>query len=255
LLAVRADAARVLADVPASLWSPPERSRLAASLAEYRATQAVNAIAQRHVNLGLSRRAGRPRHRARRRTALRLGPWFRAYANLADRSAASREDAAETALRKAVAVASELGEPHFALGLLLIRTGRRDEAFAELSRAAELAPDNARIVQGLALALEDRGEPARAGDARAPWPPRRSCRCAVPRRSAHQRTAPRRGLRHARALVMPWPDDARLFMLASLELPTPRRPDERGSSASRAAARRSRARAARPSRARRGPGA
>jgi predicted CXXCH cytochrome family protein len=230
LLAVRIDAARVLADVPAELWSPPERSRLAAALAAYRAAQAVNADRpEAHVNLGglAALRSDLDGARTEYQTALRLAPWFvPAYVNLADlERAAGREDAAEAALRQALAVAPEIAEPHFALGLLLIRTGRRDEALAELSRAAALAPDNGRFVQGVALALEDRGERERASAtleaALARRPGDRELRvAAVFLARAHGE--PRAALRHARALVEAWPDDARArALLAELEAPAP----------------------------------
>jgi predicted CXXCH cytochrome family protein len=216
LLAVRSDAARVLADVPASLFRPAERSRLAGALAEYRSAQETNADRpEALVNLALLHSAQGDLEAARRvyQEALRRAPWFvPAWVNLADlERSLGREDAAESALREALAVAPDLAEPHFALGLLLIRTGRRDDAFAELLRAAELAPDNPRIVQGLALVLEDRGEPQRAE--------------ATLERALARRTGDRELLaaaaflarehgdsasaqRHLRALLAAWPEDA-----------------------------------------------
>jgi len=216
LLAVRSDAARVLADVPPSLFRPAERSRLAGALADYRAAQETNAPRpEALVNLALLHGAQGDLDAARRvyQEALRGAPWFvPAWVNLADlERSLGHEDAAETALRKALAVAPDLGEPHFALGLLLIRTGRRDEAFAELLRAAELAPDNARIVQGLALALEDRGEPQRAEAtleralARRPRDRELLAAAAFLAREHGDAAAAQR---HLRALLAAWPEDA-----------------------------------------------
>jgi tetratricopeptide (TPR) repeat protein len=226
LLAVRADAARVLAEVPPSLWSPPERSRLAASLAEYRATQTVNADRpEAHVNLGglAARQGDLDAARAAYETALRLGPWFvPAYANLADlERMAGREDAAEAALRQALVSAPEQAEPHFALGLLLVRTGRRDEALAELKRAAALAPENGRFALALALALQERGEHERASATleaaleRRPGDRELRATAALLAREQGRADVARR---HARALVEAWPDDPRARELeASLE--------------------------------------
>jgi tetratricopeptide (TPR) repeat protein len=216
LLAVRSDAARALADVPASLFRPAERSRLAAALADYRATQETNADRpEALVNLALLHGAQGDPDAARRvyQEALRGAPWFvPAWVNLADlERSQGREEAAEAALRKALAAAPDLAEPHFALGLLLIRTGRRDDAFAELLRAAELAPDNPRIVQGLALALEDRGEPQRAQatleGALARRPNDRELRVAAAF-LAREHGDMAAAQRHLRALLAAWPEDA-----------------------------------------------
>ena len=230
LLAVRSEAARALAELPPALWSPPERSRLAKGLTEYRAVQRVNADRpEAHLNLAALDAQQGDLDAARRayQSALRIAPWFvPAYVNLADlERSAGREDAAEAALRQALSVAPELAEPHFALGLLLIRTGRRDEAFAELSQAAALAPENARIIQALALTLEDRGERERAQAtletalARRPGDRELLAAAAFLAREHGDRAAAQR---HLRALVAAWPDDARASELArSLEPPAP----------------------------------
>ena len=217
LLAVRVDAARVLADVPPGLFSPPERSRLAAALAAYRAAQDVNADRpEAHVNLGAlaAQQGDLAAARDAYRTALRLGPWFvPAWANLADlERMAGREDAAEAALRQALAVAPEEAAPHFALGLLLVRTGRRDEALAELARAAALAPRDGRLAQAEALALAEHGAHERAlatleaALARRPGDRELRATAALLARDQGRADVARR---HALALVEAWPDDAR----------------------------------------------
>jgi predicted CXXCH cytochrome family protein len=226
LLALRSEAGRVLADLPPGLWSPPERSLLAAALADYRAAQLVNADRpEAHLNLGAlaARQGDLDAARASYRTALRLGPWFvPAYANLADvERAAGREDAAEAALRQALAVAPEQAEPHFALGLLLVRTGRRGEALAPLARAAALAPENARFARVLALAQAEGGEAERAlatlDAALARRPADRDLR-ATAALLARDHGRAELALRHARALAEAWPDDPRAReLLASLE--------------------------------------
>jgi predicted CXXCH cytochrome family protein len=236
LLAVRSEAARALAELPPALWSPPERSRLAERLTEYRAVQRVNADRpEAHVNLaGLDALQGDfDAARSSYQRALRIAKWFvPAYVNLADlERSAGREDAAEAALRQALSVAPELAEPHFALGLLLIRTGRRAEAFAELSQAAALAPDNARITQALALTLEDRGERERAQAtletalARRPGDRELLAAAAFLAREHGDRAAAQR---HLRALVAAWPDDTSAReLLTGLEQGVPAPPHAR----------------------------
>jgi tetratricopeptide (TPR) repeat protein len=166
-LALRIEAVRALADVPAQQWRPAEHARLAGALAEYRAALALDADRpEAHVSLALLELAQGDPEAARRalETALRIAPWFvPAYVNLADlERVLGRDEAGEALLRRAVAVAPELAEPRHALGLWLIRAGRRDEALAELARAAALAPENARFALVHALALADRGDPKAA---------------------------------------------------------------------------------------------
>ena len=171
LRAVRIEAARVLADVPVSLWRAPDRladrTALAEGLAEYRAAQHAQADRpESHVNLALLHLALGEREEARRayETALRLSPEFvPAVVNLADLDRSEgREDAAEVRLRSALETAPDSAALHHALGLTLIRTGRRGEALVELERASTLAPEDPRLAYVLGIALHDTGETDRA---------------------------------------------------------------------------------------------
>jgi predicted CXXCH cytochrome family protein len=166
-LAVRVDAARALVEVPAELWRPADRARLAAALAEYRSVLALNGDRpESHVGLALLALAAGDPEAARRayEQALALAPWFvPAYVNLADLERMLGRDAAgEAWLRRALEVGPELAEPHHALGLWLIRAGRIDEAETELAAATERAPENARFALAHALTVEARGDKARA---------------------------------------------------------------------------------------------
>jgi predicted CXXCH cytochrome family protein len=168
LLAVRIDAARTLAEVPPGLWPPGERSALAAALAEYRAAQLVYAERpEAHVSLGSLHATFGELDLARREyeTALRLGPWFvPGYVNLADLERAEGRDAeAESLLRRALVIAPDVAETHYALGLTLVRLGRRAEALPELERAAALAPASPRHALAWALLLHEGGDRAGAG--------------------------------------------------------------------------------------------
>lgn len=166
-LAVRSEAARSLADVPPSLWRPAQRTVLAERLAEYRATQLAQADRpEGHVNLALLHLALGETAEARRayRTALRVAPWFvPAALNLADlERGLGDEAAAEAGLRAALARTPDSAELHYALGLALVRTGRREEALGELARATELAPAEVRFGYGYALAVHEAGDTERA---------------------------------------------------------------------------------------------
>jgi tetratricopeptide (TPR) repeat protein len=69
-----------------------------------------------------------------------------------------RDPEGEPVLRRTLATDSAI--VHHALGLWLIRAGRRDEALTELGKAAERAPDEPHQGYVLAVALEDAGRTA-----------------------------------------------------------------------------------------------
>jgi Flp pilus assembly protein TadD len=56
-----------------------------------------------------------------------------------------REPETEALLREGLARSPSDATLHHALGLSLVRQGKRDEALRELKRATELAPDNSRF--------------------------------------------------------------------------------------------------------------
>ena len=60
------------------------------------------------------------------------------------REQAGELEKAEPALRQAVALAPSYAYPHWYLGNLLLRSGRYDEAFAELQKASEADPEELR---------------------------------------------------------------------------------------------------------------
>jgi Flp pilus assembly protein TadD len=166
-LALRLDAARTLADVPPTTWTPAERSRFTRALRELRRALALDADRpESHVGLGLLALQQGDLDAAHRayETAIRIAPWFvPAYVNLADLEQRSGRDAkGEAWLRRAIAVDPALAEPHHALGLWLVRAGRGDEAETELARAAALAPENPRFQFAHALVVDARGARAEA---------------------------------------------------------------------------------------------
>jgi tetratricopeptide (TPR) repeat protein len=158
LRAVRVEAARALAGTPATRLGEQSATRQRTATSEL--IQAELESAERpeaHVNLAaLYINLGRPdRAEAELQTALRLEPNFvPALVDLADLYRLQRHDAdAEPLLRRAVQQSPTLAEPAHALGLLLIRLGRRQEALPWLRKSVELAPTDARYAYVLGAAM------------------------------------------------------------------------------------------------------
>src|SRR5437762_2877558 len=161
---VRLDAVRAAPGVPVPA---AERATFDRAVEEYRAAQAPHADrADAWLNLGaLAARLGDGgRAEEAYRRAIRLQPSFMPpYVNLADLyRAQGRDPEGERVLREALAREPGAADVHHALGLLLVRGGRRQDALAELGRAAELAPDVPRYAYAYALGLDATGERAKA---------------------------------------------------------------------------------------------
>jgi predicted Zn-dependent protease len=94
--------------------------------------------------------------------AIRLDPFFPpAYVNLADVFRAqqtARDPEAEQVLRSGLAKVPTSAGLHHALGLVLIRLHRLDDARSELQRAARLDPTNVRFGYAYAVALYSAGK-------------------------------------------------------------------------------------------------
>jgi Flp pilus assembly protein TadD len=166
-LAVRVEAARVLAPLRGEDSEAGPTTALGRALAEYRGAQDINAERpEAHVNLGiLHARLGELEAAEREyETAIRLGPFFvPAYANLADlHRSRNRDDEGERVLRRGLARVRSSPDLHHALGLLLARQKRSDEALEALGRAAKLAPENPRYAYVYGIALHSAGEERRA---------------------------------------------------------------------------------------------
>lgn len=157
LRAVRIEAARSLAGLPAGALPDGPRSRLAVVIDELLATERLAADRpEAHVNLARLHlaRADPAAAEAALRTALRLDPAFvPALINLADLFRAGGQGDAEGLLRQAMTLAPHAAEPRHALALLLIRQGRREAALPLLEEAVSRAPGNGRyaLVAGVAL--------------------------------------------------------------------------------------------------------
>ena len=168
--AVRSEAGRVLAALPAESLEPGERSLRAAAIAEYEAAQRTTAdmpasrlnLAVLYTDLGDAERAEQSYRRA-----IEMDPDFLpARVNLSQLyNALGRRADAERVLRGAIERAPAEGELHYSLGLLLAERNRLDEATTALARAAELLPERARVHYNLGLALQHQQRDERAGSA------------------------------------------------------------------------------------------
>ncbi|WP_437874711.1 multiheme c-type cytochrome [Sorangium sp. So ce513] len=170
---VRVEAARVLAGVDPGALPGRAGQDLEGALREYIATQTLHADrAEAQNNLGLVfARTGRPRDAEQAYlAALRIEPGYvPTYVNLADLYRELGRDADGVALlRRGIARAPEQAELLHALGLALVRQGRKDQALEPLKRAAELAPEQARFQTVYRAALTALRPPTPAAGARPP---------------------------------------------------------------------------------------
>jgi predicted CXXCH cytochrome family protein len=165
--AVRIEAARVLAAVPAGDLDEAQQAALAQGIQEYIESQLANAErAEAQTNLGnLYAQQGKATQAEQAyRTALQLNPaYIPAWVNLADFYRASQDEtAASDTLRDALARFPDAADLHYALGLTLIRQQQAGAAVTELHQATTLNPDSARYIYVYAVALNSTGKPAEA---------------------------------------------------------------------------------------------
>jgi len=161
--AVRIQAARTLAGVPADRLEPARRAEFAAALAEYRQAQLYNAdVPSGNLNLAILQTALQQFDSAlvHYHTAIRLDPDFLpARVNLGNLyNQMGRNADAERVFRDAIVRSPTNGELHYSLGLLLAEEQRLSEAGEELGKAARLLPDRPRVQYNYALALQGTGK-------------------------------------------------------------------------------------------------
>lgn len=161
-LALRIEAARILAGFPKAQLPDAAKERLAAGVRDYVAAQGFNAERpEAQVNLGgLYAGLKRPGDaEAAYREAIRLQPEFiPAYANLAQFfSDAGRETEAEGTLRAGLERQPKAAALNHALGLSLVRQKRLDQALPLLAEASIQDRDNARYAYVYAVALQSTG--------------------------------------------------------------------------------------------------
>lgn len=160
--AVRIEAARVLASVPAALFVGGQRDVFSEVLAEYEQAQVLSSdMPQARMNLGLMyANMGRSDLAEQSyQTAIRMDRNFLpARVNLAILyNTTGRNEDAEHVLREAIERAPSEGELYYSLGLLMAEEDRLEEAVNSLARAVELLPARARVHYNHALALQHLG--------------------------------------------------------------------------------------------------
>jgi tetratricopeptide (TPR) repeat protein len=162
---VRMRAARVLAPLTEQALGQANAAEYARAADEYVAGERFNADRpENRSNLGsfFAERGRFMEAEAEFRAALELDPRFvPAWVNLADlMRVREREPEAEALLREALGSAPQDASLHHALGLSLVRQGKRDEALRELKRATDLAPDDERFAYVYGVARDEFGATA-----------------------------------------------------------------------------------------------
>jgi predicted CXXCH cytochrome family protein len=165
--AVRIEAARVLASVPAGDLDARQQALLEQGIQEFIASQLANAERpEAQTNLGnlYAQRGQLQQAEQAYRTAIELNPAYTpAWVNLADYYRGRQDEAAaEKTLREAIAGMPGVADLHYALGLSLIRQQQSEAAVAELQQAATLNSGSARYIYVYAVALNSTGKPDEA---------------------------------------------------------------------------------------------
>src|SRR5262249_45223237 len=148
---VRIRAVALLAAVPTASQPVADRERFDRAADEFIAAQRFNADRpEAHSTLGnfYVRRGQTTDAEAEFKTALRLSPQFTPAAiNLADLyRQLGRDGEGENVLRATIIASPRDAGLHHALGLVLTRLKRSDEAMGELRLAAEIEPERTRYV-------------------------------------------------------------------------------------------------------------
>ena len=165
--AVRMEAARVLAPLPAGDLTTDQRSLMESGVEEYISAQhAMAERAEAQANLGnLYGALGESEQAVSAfETAIGLNPAYApAYINLADLYRAQANEAqADSVLRRGIKLMPDNADIRHALGLSLVRQGYTEEAIEELKLASSLNPDNVRYVYVYAVALNSTGKAEQA---------------------------------------------------------------------------------------------
>ena len=165
--AVRIEAGRQLASIPLDSLSPDGRQKLNQAVDNYLLAQL--AIAERpeaHLNRGLvfmDRGQLKEAEEAYQMALKQDEHFFPALVNLADLyRLQNREQDGEATLRKALTLVPDNADVLHALGLLLVRNGKKDEALAMFEQATTLGPDNPRHGYVYAVALSSAGKNTQA---------------------------------------------------------------------------------------------
>ena len=164
---VRLEAIRLMTTVPAQQVPSLERSDVKRAIAEYRVALNVNSDrAQSHLSLGWLAMYEGDLVTAEKeyKTALELEPYFVPnFLNLADLYRLTGRDVdGEALLKRALEFAPDSGDARYALGLLMVRLDRLNEAVEQLHLATQLAPEQPHYIYVYAVAVQTAGDLAGA---------------------------------------------------------------------------------------------
>ena len=163
---VRSTAANILIDVPANNIGADEIAVMQSAVNEYLDNQQYNADRSEGLtSLGTFKMNSGEYSEAEKyfKQAIVKGPALaQAYVNLADLYRLQQEDQkGETILRQGINDSHNKAPIHHALGLLLVREQKLEEALKHFKTAADLAPDQARYQYVYGVALQSsKGTPA-----------------------------------------------------------------------------------------------
>jgi Flp pilus assembly protein TadD len=161
-LAVRLAAVSLLATASPADLPEAYRGAFAKAVEEFEATQKFNADRPeaRATLAGFYARRGRLDDAAQQYdAALKLNPLFSPAAiGLAEIYSRRGDGAKALYVLQSAAASGGGGAVHHALGLQLVRAKRYDEALAELKRAVDLSPEDARFAYVYAVALNSLGQ-------------------------------------------------------------------------------------------------
>ncbi len=165
--AVRTEAARVLTEVPMSLFDQENRSAFDYAFEEFKERQyaaldrgeAHLNLAVIYTNMGQTLKAENSYKRAIHIDRFFIPARFN-LANLYNSQGRNKE--AIEILNELIEIAPDSGEAYYSLGLLLAEMKRLDDAVEPLKKAAELMPEFARVRYNYALALQSTDKPKEA---------------------------------------------------------------------------------------------
>ncbi len=167
VLAVRSETARVLTEVPATLFAQKDLEYFEKALEEFKQRQ--DSVADRpesHLNLGIMYENIGENNKAETsyKTAIRLvNDFYPARFNLANLyNKMKRNKEAEQQFRDIIRLDPKNGDAHYSLGLLFAEMKRLDDAATAMEKAVGFMPERARVRYNYALVLRHLGRNADA---------------------------------------------------------------------------------------------
>jgi tetratricopeptide (TPR) repeat protein len=162
--AIRAEAARVMTDVPDSQYNMIQRGDYRRAVETFKELQSINIDRpEANLNMALYYAVSEQPVEAEKyfRRAIQMNPLVhQARFHLAQYlRQLGRDKEAEPLLRTVLEHNEDFGDAHYDLGLLLATSNRMTEGLQHLQRAAQLMPTHPRVYYNYSLALNQAGQP------------------------------------------------------------------------------------------------